>query len=758
MKPIFTFAASLLLAGGLSAQSLNSEPPVALDKLSVTAHRDELTTLPGDFPATRVTIAAAQIEEAVNLVDTEDAVKYFPSIFLRKRNYGDTQPVMATRTWGVSSSARSLVYADGVLLTALIANNNSIGAPRWGLVAPTEIAHIDVMYGPFSAAYPGNSMGAVMEIATRMPDRREATLSQTMAWQGFDLYGTHATYRTAQTAATIGDRVGKFSFWVSANYQDSHSQPLTYVTAATFPSGTTGGYAETNKLGAAANVLGAGGLLHTRMANGKFKAAYDFSATVRLTYTLGLWRNDADSTVETYLKNAAGQPTYAGQSGFASGYYHLLQEHSAHSLDLKVHPTDEWSFEATASVYHIDTDKQSLPTTASATSAAAPGFGTAGRAAVLSGTGWTTLDLKAIWQPGGKTAAHTVTFGAHDDRERLFNPTYNTSDWQAGGPYTSVATEGDGRTWTQALFAEDGWRLAPSLKATYGLRYENWRAYDGLNVNGGTTVHQPRLSADRVSPKGTLTWEFAPRWSVTASVGQAYRFATVAELYQLVSTGSTFTAPNANLKPDNDLSAELRLERTFEHGSVRVSLFQDDVHDAIISQFNPLVAGSSQLYSYLSNVDHVRAQGVEVAVQESDALIRGLDFSGSVTYLDARTLALSGRASATASPTAAIGQRLPNIPDVRASFVATYHLDHRWSVTLAGRYSAMMWTTLDNTDVHPNTYQGFTSWFVADARVNARLGRNWSAGVGVDNLLDRKYFLFHPFPQRTVVADVKSTF
>jgi len=53
----------------------------------------------------------------VNLVDTEDAVKYLPSIFLRKRNNGDTQAVMGTRVWGVSSSARSLVYADGVPLS-----------------------------------------------------------------------------------------------------------------------------------------------------------------------------------------------------------------------------------------------------------------------------------------------------------------------------------------------------------------------------------------------------------------------------------------------------------------------------------------------------------------------------------------------------------------------------------------------------------------------------------------------------------------
>ena len=32
-----------------------------------------------------------------------------------------------------------------------------------------------------------------------------------------------------------------------------------------------------------------------------------------------------------------------------------------------------------------------------------------------------------------------------------------------------------------------------------------------------------------------------------------------------------------------------------------------------------------------------------------------------------------------------------------------------------------------------------------------------AAGLGVTNLNDRKYFLFHPFPQRTVLVDLTYT-
>src|SRR6478672_1034739 len=141
-------------------------------------------------PNTKESVDAAKLRETVNVRNTEDALRYFPSLVVRKRHIGDTQAPLATRTSGVGASARSLVYADGVLLSALIGNNNSTASPRWGMVAPSEIDHIDLRYGPFSAAYPGNSIGAVVEITTRDPQAFEASASATTELQAFRQYGT----------------------------------------------------------------------------------------------------------------------------------------------------------------------------------------------------------------------------------------------------------------------------------------------------------------------------------------------------------------------------------------------------------------------------------------------------------------------------------------------------------------------------------------------------------------------------------------
>jgi iron complex outermembrane receptor protein len=57
------------------------------------------------LPQTAEGITAKRIEQTVNIVDSEDAVKYLPSLLLRKRNAGDNRTVLASRVWGLNSSA-----------------------------------------------------------------------------------------------------------------------------------------------------------------------------------------------------------------------------------------------------------------------------------------------------------------------------------------------------------------------------------------------------------------------------------------------------------------------------------------------------------------------------------------------------------------------------------------------------------------------------------------------------------------------------
>jgi iron complex outermembrane receptor protein len=158
-------------------------------------------------------------------------------------------------------------------------------------------------------------------------------------------------------------------------------------------------------------------------------------------------------------------------------------------------------------------------------------------------------------------------------------------------------------------------------------------------------------------------------------------------------------------------------------------------------------------------VDRIRSRGVEAVFESREFLARRLSVSANATYVNARTLHLSGLASATAVAGAADGKRLPNVPEWRLGASLVYRPSERWVLSASGRYSDMQYTTLDNTDVHPNRFQGYGAWFVGDLRAAYHLpGGRWTASVGVDNVLNRKYFLFNPFPQRSFTAEVRMRF
>jgi iron complex outermembrane receptor protein len=67
----------------------------------------------------------------------------------------------------------------------------------------------------------------------------------------------------------------------------------------------------------------------------------------------------------------------------------------------------------------------------------------------------------------------------------------------------------------------------------------------------------------------------------------------------------------------------------------------------------------------------------------------------------------------------------------------------------------MQYGSLNNTDIVHNTYFGTASFFVVDTRIKYQLTKQLSLSGGIDNINNNKYFIFHPFPQRTYMAELK---
>jgi iron complex outermembrane receptor protein len=728
------------------------------------------SSLPTQIPTTMETVTAKQIAETINATDSEDALKYLPSLSVRKRFAGDyNHAVIASRASGSQNAARSTVYADGMVISNFV-GNDKFYAPRWGMVAPEEIERVDVMYGPFSAAYPGNSVGAVVDYVTRMPTQFEAHMKVGGFKQKFDQYNTQDTLGGKNTSATLGSKAGDWSYWVHLSHQDVNAQPMGFVTAVPVTGKAAGtavnGAVMTSDIyGNPSAVLGTTTQYHTLQDHAKLKLAYDFSSTMRATYTLGYWQNKSDGNPSSYLTNAAGAPVYVGggadkvveqggkqyvlsNTAFSASRENLT--HYMHGVSIKTNTQEVFDWELLTSLYDYQQDLNRSAPTNTATSLYAGT--TAGKVTDYGGTGWNNLALKGTWRPAGFKGAHIVDFGYQQDNYQLKIAQNNTStsSWETAPASGAPVSLSGGKSQLQSVYAQDAWRFAPRWKTVLGVRLEQWGTDSGLaylstNANG-QKLYQSRVE-NYISPKVAISHLWAPDLMLKASTGRAVRMPTVHEMYGSTTAAANVSyANNPNLKPEQSQTTELTAEKDLGHGLLRVTAFFENTYDAIVSQKNQ-IPGSTTIDTNIQNINRIESQGLEVAYAGSNVFTRGLDFSSSVTYVDSRIK------ENTVLDT--LDKQQIRVPLWRAHALANYHWSDQLSMSLGARYAGRQYGQLNNTDTNGYAYTGNSKLFVVDTRVLYRVDKQWSIAGGVDNLNNYKYWNFHQYPMRTYHAELR---
>jgi iron complex outermembrane receptor protein len=775
MKPVFPHALALAAAFPFAAPAQTAaaadDAPVKSGGVITIIGSGQPTSLPTQIPTTMEGITRQQIDTTVNAHDSEDALKYFPSLLVRKRYIGDyNHAILSSRASGTGNSARSAVYADGILLSNYL--GNGVGGlsfpPRWNMVTPAEIDRVDVMYGPFSAAYPGNSVGAVVVYVTRMPTAFEAHARVGFTTQPFSLYNTDSTYNAWETGASVGNRSGAWSWLLDASHADSHGQPLTFATrllsagSATIPAGTpalTGAVLNANNAGAPWYVLGTGTEYHSKQDHIKAKLAYDITPTVRANFVIGVWHNDAENRPVSYLRDGNGAAVYNGAfsinglafAGLSASDFALSNESLTHvmqGLAVKSHTRGTWDWEADFSSYDYRKDEKRQNTSTT------PGFTTGGPGTLAdgSGTGWVNLALKGTWRPQGLEGAHIVDFGVQQDRYKLQYLTSAIAGNWTSDPAGALASNVAGKTELQSLYGQDAWAFAPAWKTVLGLRAEGWRAYDGLTqIVGSSLPPYPSRRENYLSPKAALSFQASDTLVLKASAGRAVRMPTVSELYGATSTTNSQYINDPNLKPERSWTTELSGERDLGSGLLRVTLFTEDTHDSLYSQttFDPV---ANKNVSRVQNIGRIATQGLETAYSGTDVGMQGLDLSGSVTYADSVIKENSGFV---VTPGDTLGKQQPNIPKWRATALASYRFDPQWTASFGARYSGTQYRTLNNADINGFTYQGVSKYFTTDVRVRWQASKQWSAAFGIDNLNNDQYWNFHPYPQRSYSAELR---
>ena len=710
------------------------------------------TPVDPDLPAAVETITAEQLDR-LNVINAEDALKYLPSFGIRKRFTGDENATFSVRGTSNQQSARGLVYLDGLLLSNLLGNNWA-NPPRWSMAFPENLSRVDVIYGAYSALYPGNAIGATVLMTTRMPEKLEVTGDVQAFTQHVHTYGVDRDYGGSKQTATIGDRDGRFAFLIGVSHLQANGQPLVYgtqnrptVVSARNP--VTGAIGDTGANGVPREVLGINseGQEASSQDEAHARLTYDVTPELTAAITAGYWKQDLSHRTETFLRDANGQPVWSGPVTIDGRQYTVPANFFAPStrqsrnylygVSLGTHRDSGWNIEGDASYFDMDRNRDRV---ANAVTDNGAGLLTAG-----DGSRWRTFDLRASHTPdtlGPNT--HAVSFGYHFDGYALDNATYNLANWR-NGDAGALTTANGGSTQTQAVYLQDAWQLIEGWRLTVGARYEQWRAFGGSRSTSTATVAYPERKESHTSPKASLAYDASDTVTLRLSGARAYRFPTVNELFQGTFNGIALINNDPNLKPENDLSREFSTEWYRPNGVARFTIYRSDTRNTLFSQTDTTVFPN---VTSVQNVGLVRTRGAEASYDGTGVWWPMFDLSANAAYTQATTVS-------NARNPASEGKQFYRIPRWRANLIGTYHASERVAMTLAGRYSGRQYNTLDHSDIHPDTFGGASAFLTFDAKLTWKVSDHVELGAGIDNLTNRRYYVYYPYPSRSYLVEAK---
>ena len=754
---------TLPLMGHAQAPESNDQQAKAIDEVVVWGSAANSSQAGYTNPTSLLT---PEDFSAINVATTEDLVKFEPSLVIRRRFIGDSNGTIGIRGSNMFQTSRSMVFADGVPLHYFLESRFN-GAPRWTLVSASEIAQVEVIYGPFSAEYSGNAMGGVVNIETAIPQEREFHFDSAYFSQDFDAYGFDDTVSGYKSFFSYGDKIGDLSLFLSYNRLDSESQPQSYFaggsTSSTILTSVNGAITENNELGNTLLFFGDTGVQETVTNNYKVKLGYDLGNWQTLLNLAYEDRNHG-GTPNSYVRDSNGNFIYSGNveqanCGLANCAFNipssrlnltqLNRDSLSIGLRLKGDLSDTVALEANVSDFSIRRDE----TRSSDRNPNDPAFSLSGQVEDFGNTGWQTADIKLT---SDLSPDVTLISGVRYEAYELNLNVFESDNFRAGSKDRPTSRSG-GETEIAAVFAQLNWDLAANWDLAVGLRYEAWESRNGYISNDDPNTPQfetaavPTRDDEQLSPKFSVAYRPSEDWTLRYSAAKAYRFPIVEELFSQYNAYNSLNLANPDLQPEDGLHHNLMLERTLSQGYWRINVYQESIENVIENQSRDLPGG--QRVRTFEPVDEIETRGVEFIVNTYDALIENLDLRFNLAYTDSEIV--KNDADITR---ATVGKVYPRMPEWRGNILSTYHITSTWNAALSLQYASDSFGRTDNQDTEDNVFGAQDAYTRFGLKTDYKLNENLSLGFGIDNLTDEIAYVAHPWPGRTFYGNVSYSF
>jgi len=720
----------VVIVAGIAGE-LHAEPsePVDLGEIVVSATRTEMDA---DLAPGSVSVITKEEIGARNIKTVDEAINLTSGVAVtRSKGLMDTHATVQMR--GFKGQNRTLVLLDGVVL-----NDSYSGGILWPAISPENLERIEVVKGPSSNLYGGYAMGGVINLITRMPERREVVIK---GGYGGGLGGSDAMEATRKVFVSYGDRVSdRFSYYFSNDYLSTDGYSSADVTSSSPPGSSYDGWAKTtDRTGSAKYLIGKKGENSYWHDNFALKMRYDFSSAYSASMTFMRSENKYDySEPISFLVDSGGQPVwYYGsvkEASFLSGpggdeQYILNLGFQAELPSVRL--ITRLSYYDQSEAWYV------TPNSKSATRSGGPGKYTDTPSSAYS------LDIQAVMPLSSR---NMLTLGGWFRNGRTDSREFSLADWRDEGERGVVTGETKGRERVFALFVQDEISLLDNLTLYTGIRHDWWETYDGSISQISPILfeeYRPR-SKSMFSPKGALVYKPFDETTIKLSAGRAFRAPSLYELYRTIQDhGGKTTAGNPDLKPETAVSWDAGIKQGLWRGAeIGVVYYENYIDDMIYSKT------ITPSYTTKVNAGSAESKGIELEFEQK--IDSGLRFFANYTYTDAVIKEND------ASPSS-VGKKVTGIPPHMVGFGVEINRG-AFGGMLSGRYADKRYGDDTNADVVDGVYGAYDEFFVVDMKLGYKLTSRARVSLSVDNLFDEQYYMYYKAPGRSCYAELVLNF
>jgi outer membrane receptor protein involved in Fe transport len=672
------------------ALDITLSPASLLETVTVTPTRTEQRL--GDVPAS-VSVVTSETIESSPALTADDVLRNVPSFSLFRRTSSlAAQPTaqgVSLRGIGPSGQSRTLVLLDGIPF-----NDPFGGWVYWTRVPLVSVDRVEITEDASSSLYGNIAMGGVINIFTSHPTRRTAEIKTQ--------YGNHGTPKVDFFGS---DQWNKVSAAVEGSFLHTDGFPIVAAIER--------GPIDNNANVEYKNLTGKLEFTPSDRFQGFARAGY-FSEN-RNNAKVGELNDTRWTTV-----NGGIRARLQDESDLQARVFVDVQR--AHFNFLAV-----TNAATTRNVVRLATD-QNVPT---------------------NGAGGMAQWSKALGKSNAFSAGFDFRWVEGESQEAAYVAAVPTSISGVTQAATlSVQRFSGGSQQSLGAFVQDIFTPIDKLVLTLSARVDRWNNYNGHNLEttvatGAPTANNRPSIADSndtvVSPHLGALYHASDRVSLWGAANSGFRAPTLTELYRQFSVGAVTTRPNDQLAPERLVGGEAGINiAPAKNVSVRLTYFGNRIRNPVSNITLSATLAQKQ------NLPETQVRGVQTDVDYRVGT--SWRFSAGYIYDDA-TVTDGGVANA-----ALVGKVLQQVPKHRGSFQAAYSNADYLTVALSVQIVGLVYNDDLNVNfipaatlsaagygtAYPAGLPGYTS---VDLSVSRNFGRTLQAFVGVQNLLDKEYFV-----------------